>query len=204
MTTYIHNAGAVQTVSNQAQVLADLRGATTIPGGVQLDATNSYDGSNTSFEYLIRAGWLLAQNTTSKKFCPVKRTVAVGAGVTTATLVVSNASAFKAGDSLVITGTTGVIASIVYSTNTITLTATKSWSDGAAVYVSGQDAAVAVLGEDVQLYDNKLLVATDATAGTVYREGYLLASALKGDVTACRAVSGNLITKNFTLNTDLV
>lgn len=204
MSQYIHNAGDIRTVSNQAQVLADLKGAATIPGGVQLDATNCYDGANTGFEQLIRAGWLLAKNTTTGKYCTVKRTQAVGAGVTVAALVVDNAAAFKAGDSITIGGTAAVIASIVYSTNTITLTATKSWSDNAVVIVSGMESAVAVLGEDVQLYDNKLLVATDATAGTVYRSGMLVAGVLKGDVAAVTAISGNLITKNFTLNTDLM
>lgn len=201
---YVHNAGDIQDVSNQAQVLADLNGAAVIPGGVQLDATNCYDGANTGYEQLIRAGWLLAKNTTTGKYCTVKRTLANGAGSSTATLVVDNAAAFKAADAITIGGTAAVISSIVYSTNTITLTATKTWSDNAVVIVSGMESAVAVLGEDVQLYDSKLLTATDATAGTVYRAGLLVAGALKGDVTAVTAVSGNLITKNFTLSTDLM
>ena len=204
MSSYIHNAGLVQTVNPQLCVLADLNGATTIPGGVQLDSTNCYDGDNTSFERLIRAGWLLAKIAATGKYVTVKRTVAVGAGSSATALIVSNAAAFKAGDSILIGATAAVVSSIVYSTDTITLTAAKTWADGAVVYVSGSDAAVAVLGEDVQLYDKNLQVATDATAGTVYREGMLVASALKGDVTACRAVSANLITKNFTLDTDLM
>lgn len=201
---YIHNAGDIRTVSNQAQVLADLKGATTIPGGVQLDATNCYDGDNTGFEQLIRAGWLLAKNTTTGKYVTVKRTQANGAGSSATALIVDEAAAFKAGDSITIGGTAAVISSIVYSTNTITLTAAKTWSDNAVVIVSGMESAVAVLGEDVQLYDNKLLTATDATAGTVYRSGLLVAGVLKGDVAAVTAISGNLITKNFTLNTDLM
>lgn len=204
MSQYVHNSGTVQSVNASAQVLSDLKGAFAVPGGVQLDSANCYDGANTGFEYLIRAGWLLAKNTTSGKYCTVKRTQANGAGSATATLIVDNAAAFKAADAITIGGTAAVISSVDYTTNTITLTATKTWSDNAVVIVSGMESAVAVLGEDVQLYDSKLLTATDATAGTVYRAALLNASALKGDVAAVTAISGNLITKNFTLNTDIM
>ncbi|CAB4177848.1 hypothetical protein UFOVP1004_29 [uncultured Caudovirales phage] len=201
--SYIHNAGTVRTVNTQSCVLADTNGVATVPGGVVLDSANCYDGANTGFEQLIRSGWLLAK-TSAGKYCTVKRTVTTGAGSSATALVVRNAAAFKTGDSLVIGATSGTAGAINYSTNTITLTAAKTWSSGDAVTVAGYESAVTVLGEDVQLYDNKLLAATDSTAGTVYREALLLSGVVKGDIAAVRAISGNLITKNFTLDSDLM
>lgn len=201
----LRNAGDVQTLVQTTCPLASMAGAVQLPGGVVIDATNAYDGSNTSFETLIRAGWILAQNTSTKKYVPCKRTQANGAGSSATALIVDNAAAFKAGDALQIGATTGTISSIVYSTNTITLTATKSWSDNDVVYCSsnGTGTATCVLGEDVDLYQTDTRTNADSTAGTVYVQGLLKSDRVLGDLAAIRAVSGNLITKNFNVDTDV-
>lgn len=201
----LRNAGDVQTLVQTTCPLASMAGAVQLPGGVVIDATNAYDGSNTSFETLIRAGWILAQNTSTKKYVPCKRTQANGAGSSATALIVDNAAAFKAGDALQIGATTGTISSIVYSTNTITLTATKSWSDNDVVFCSsnGTGTATCVLGEDVDLYQTDTRTNADSTAGTVYVQGLLKSDRVLGDLAAIRAVSGNLITKNFNVDTDV-
>jgi hypothetical protein len=201
----LRNAGDVQTLATSASPLASMAGAVQLPGGVVIDATNAYDGSNTSFETLIRAGWILAQNTSTKKYVPCKRSRANGAGSATATLIVDNAAAFKAGDAITINATAAVISSIVYSTNTITLTATKTWSDRDIVFCStnGTGTATCVLGEDVDLYQIDTRANADSTAGTVYVQGLLKSDRVLGDLASIRAVSGNLITKNFNVDTDV-
>lgn len=201
----LRNAGDVQTLVQTTCPLASMAGAVQLPGGVVIDATNAYDGSNTSFETLIRAGWILAQNTSTKKYVPCKRTQANGAGSSATALIVDNAAAFKAGDALQIGATTGTISSVNYSTNTITLTATKSWSDNDVVFCSsnGTGTATCVLGEDVDLYQTDTRTNADSTAGTVYVQGLLKSDRVLGDLAAIRAVSGNLITKNFNVDTDV-
>jgi hypothetical protein len=201
----IRNSGTVQTVNATNTPLATQTGAVTLPGGVVIDATNSYDGSNTSFETLIRAGWVLAKNTSTGKYVPCKRTIANGAGSSATALIVDNAAAFKAGDALQIGATTGTISTVNYTTNTITLTATKTWSDNDVVYCSsnGTGTATCVLGEDVDLYQTDTRTNADTTAGVVYLAGVLKSDRVYGDLAAIRAVSANLITKNFNVDTDI-
>ena len=201
----LRDAGLVQSLNSQTCPLASMEGAVTLPGGVTIDSSVAYDGSNTSFETHIRAGWILAKNTSSGKYVPCKRTIANGAGSSATALIVDNAAAFKAGDALQIGSTTGTISSIDYTTNTITLTATKSWSDNDVVYCStnGTGTATCVLGEDVDLYQTDTRAVADCTAGVVYVGGMLKSDRIYGDLSAIRAVSGNLITKNFNVDTDI-
>ena len=201
----LRNAGAVQTVSASNCPLASMEGAQVLPGGVTIDATNAYDGSNTGFETLIRAGSILARNTSTGKYVPCKRSLANGAGSSATALIVDNAAFFKAGDALQIGSTTGTISSIDYTTNTITLTATKSWSDNDVVYCStnGTGTATCVLGEDVDMYQTDTRTNADTTAGIAYVAGMLKSDRIYGDLSAIRAVSGNLITKNFNVDTDI-
>ena len=201
----IRDAGLVQTLTSQTCPLATMEGAVTLPGGVTIDSSVAYDGANTSFETLIRSGWVLAKNTSSGKYVPCKRSQANGAGSSSAALTVDNAAAFKAGDALQIGSTTGTISSVNYSTNVITLTATKSWSDNDVVYCStnGTGTPTCVLGEDVDLYQTDTRAVADCTAGVVYLAGTLKSDRVYGDLAAMRAVSGNLITKNFNVDTDI-
>jgi len=199
----LRDAGAVQTVNAQNSPLASQDGAQYLPGGITIDATNGYDGANASFETLFRAGCIMAQNTSTKKYVPCKRTLANGAGSTSTALTVDNAQFFKAGDALQIGSTTGTIASINYTTNVITLTATKSWSDNDVVYCStnGTGTAVGVLAGDVDCYQEDTRTSVDMT-GELLIGGLLKASRILGDLTAIRAVSGNLISAKFTVDTD--
>jgi len=59
--------------------------------------------------------------------------LAVGSGVSSDTLTVTDASVFVTGETITIDGTSAVIDSIDYDTNVITLTATESWSDAVEV-----------------------------------------------------------------------
>lgn len=150
-----------------------------------IDGAYSYDGSNTSYEKHVRGGWLLGRDSTSKKWAPLKRTKANGAGSATATLVVDNAAPFKAGETLVIGSTTGVISSIVYSTNTITLTATKTWGDNDPVYVSGGfgTARGILLDDEVSLWDFEHVTNVDKSA-KILVAGFADQDKILGDITA--------------------
>lgn len=196
------NAGDVLTAYASNSPLATPEGAQYLPGGITIDATAGYDGSNTGYETLFRAGCVMALNTSSKKYVPAKRTLANGAGSSTASLVVDNSAFFKAGDALQIGSTTGTISSIDYTTHTITLTATKTWSDNDVVYctTNGTGTAVGVLAGDVDCYQDDTRTSADSP-GQLLVAGFLKASRLLGDYTAIMAVSGNAISANFKLDT---
>jgi hypothetical protein len=166
-----------------------------------IDSELAYDGANVGYETEIRPGWIMAQVTASKKWVPCKRTQAAGAGSTTASLVVDNAAAFKAGENLQIGSTTGTIDSIDYSTNTITLTATKSWSDNDVVYSTsnaGAEIGRAVMpGVDaVDLYDPETRAVRDMQFEPLLK-GVLNVDMLLGDAAAIRAATNKLGGFNF-------
>ena len=161
--------------------------------GITLSSAG-YDGSNTWYESYIRAGWLMGKITSSGLWVPCKRTKTNGAGSATATLVVDNAAAFKAADVLVIGGTTGTISSIVYSTNTITLSATKTWGDNEPVYVAdgSQTARGILLDEEVKLWDVEK-TNNVAKPGQLLFHGGIESSKVLGDLTACLEDPENLL-----------
>jgi hypothetical protein len=188
-----------------------------IPGGevyspgIVLDSTNGYDGGNTGFERELRPGWMLAQITATKKFVPVKRTRANGAGSTATALIVDNAAAFRAGETLTVgANATCTISSINYTTNTITLAATKTWSDNAVVYcdsLPGSETALLVLDGWAKLTLDDGTTLSDAIAGTdpnsrVLIEGYLIAAMLLGDVASVQADTANVVFNKISLDTD--
>lgn len=159
-----------------------------------IDAANAYDGSYTGYETFLRAGLVMGRDATSKLWAPLKRTRANGAGSGSATLVVDNASSFKAGDSLTIGSTSGVILSIVYATNTITLTATKTWSDRDAVFVAGGfGTARGILNEAVYLRDDDG-VARNKPFGQMVIAGLVNPNKIYNDIASARADTGNFIT----------
>lgn len=143
-------------------LMAD-QGVIELPGPAVLDSVNAYDGANTNRTDELLAGLILAQITASKKWVPCKRTQANGAGSSATALIVDNARSFVAGETLQIGSTTGVISSINYGTNTITLTAAKTWSDNDVVYaitaadgstsLAGAEIARCILKESVRLLD---------------------------------------------------
>jgi len=77
--------------------------------GLIIDATNSYDGGNTGYVRELRPGWLLAQITATKKFVPVKRTLTNGAGAAATALIVDNAAAFRATETITIKGPRDIV-----------------------------------------------------------------------------------------------
>lgn len=84
------------------QVLASLKGVLQERGVI--DATNSYDGANTDYERELRAGQIMARITSSKKWVPCKRSQTNGSGDAATALIVDDARAFKAGETLTIGG----------------------------------------------------------------------------------------------------
>ena len=153
---------------------------------VTIDGSEAYDGANTSYERYIRGGWLLGKITSTGIFVPMRRTKTNGAGSATATLIVDNAAAFKAGDTVVVGGATSTtISSIVYSTNTITLAATKTWGDNEPVVVDdGSDHAVAVLADDeVSVWNMEKTAQVDPSAQAIFA-GPVRKSLILGDLAA--------------------
>lgn len=154
---------------------------------VILDGTNSYDGQQSSgYEKYIRAGWLLAQDSTSKKWMPVKRTKANAAGAATAALVVDNSYPFNVGDTVIVgTNVGSVVTAIVYSTHTLTLTAAKTWADNDPVYVAGgQGTARAILLDDEVILRTVERNANSDKSATAMILGYVDQDKVLGDVTA--------------------
>lgn len=79
------------------------------PETVLIDGTNSIDGGNTGYTDELRPGWLLAMITATKKFVPVKRTAANGAGAAATALIVDNAAAFKTSETITIKGARDIV-----------------------------------------------------------------------------------------------
>lgn len=157
-----------------------------------IDADKAYDGANTNHEDELRPGTILGQITASKLWVPCKRTAANGAGATVTALVVDDARAFKAGDSIKIAALSAQdIVSVNYATNTITLTSAVTWADGAAVVaVDGSETARAILNEFVKLKDEDG-VARNKMFGQAVICGLVYPSMLLGDAAAIRADTGN-------------
>lgn len=168
-----------------------------LPGPLVLDAgtatyPRSNDGGNTSYEYELRAGWVMAQITASKKWVPCKLTTVAaggsgsGSGAGSAVIPVVDASAFYAGEVISIqprqTGVTmaritRTISSINYASNLITVSGnaiqygtgdeiyTVTLSDG-TTSAAGAEIPRAILAETV--WTKNLVDPIDAAAGTLY------------------------------------
>lgn len=187
-----------------------------LPGPCIMDADNSYDGGNTSYEWEIRGGWILAQITSSKMWVPCKRTTITtggsgsGSGAGSATIAVVNAAAFKSGETITIVtqnvGTiTRTISSIDYTLNTITVSgAVFQVATGAVVTadpggtLAGAEIPRGILKETTFL--RNLQDPIDAAAGTaydraiqvVYRD-YVDEDKILGDYAACRDATVNYL-----------
>jgi len=174
-----------------------------LPGPIWIDGTNSADGSNTGRVDEIRAGWLMAQITVGQKWVPCKRTIAHGAGSSATALIVDNAAAFVVGETLQIGSTTGIISAINFATNTITLTAAKSWSDNDVVYTitfkdgstsaAGCEIARAVLLESVRLLSDIPYETTQQDKeGVLVSRAYIDSTMVLGDKSAILAATNYL------------
>lgn len=158
-------------------------------GRGQLDSTKAYDGANTNYEDELRVGYLLGRISASGLYRGLTRTRANGAGAATATLVVDDARTFKAGDTITVGANTGcVISSINYSTNTITLSATKTWSDRDVVFCQdGSGTFAGILGEFVKLKDEDAVFRDKYTAHIIIA-GHIRASQVIGDLASTQAI----------------
>lgn len=185
------------------QIFMSTHNIVEMPGPIWIDGTNSIDGKNTGRVDEIRAGMLMAQVTASKKWVPCKRTQANGLGSTATALIVDNASAFIVGETLQIGSTTGVISAINYGTNTITLSATKSWSDNDVVYaITLKDGATSAAGAEicraVLTQTKRLLTGIAYETNQVDKEGvlicagYLNTTMILGDLAAILAATNYL------------
>jgi hypothetical protein len=121
------------------------------------DATKAYNGADVGYESRMWPGTPLARVAASTLWVPCKRSaVPTGGGTTSATVPVTDARFFRAGDTGLTVGTnTGkTILSVNYSANTITLTGSITFSDADAVHMTdGSELARIILNEDIDLYE---------------------------------------------------
>ena len=155
--------------------------------GGDIDAANAIDGSNTGFTNIIRGGWLLGQITASKKWVPLKRSLASATTTAGNTVTVNSAAAFKVGDAIDIGATTNrTITAINYSTNVITFgggTINVSLFDVVAARDGSQNCRGILINDEVELLDYENRVATDKPA-RILIAGFVFNSRLLGDVAA--------------------
>lgn len=174
-------------------------------GGI-IDATYAYDGSNTDYETQLRPGCLMAQITSSKLWVPLKRSTLTDDVSTSATVPVTNAAFFKAGDTVTVGATAGkTIASVNYSTNVITLTSTVSASDGDTIKASGALAGAeiprAILAEYVDLYDEETRTNRDSSTPDLCYLGTIRSAMVLGDL--AEAVVAATLPATLLFDTDL-
>lgn len=164
-----------------------------------VDATYAYDGGNTSYEQVLRAGTIMAQITATKQWLPCKRTQVNMADATTTALVVDDARAFQAGDTITIGSDTDVAVSAVnYATNTLTIASTAV-ADNEVVFCDkagqeGCEIARAILDETdgLDLIDDDTNTATDRQTSRLLVNGYLRRAMILGDIAAVEAVTNYL------------
>ena len=152
-----------------------------------LDSSNGYDGANTNYEWELRPGTPLARITSSKKWVPLKRSQANADGTAATALVVNDARAFKAGETLTIGGNQAFrIGAVIHDASAA--------SNGTAVYVSINADGVAPYGQlqsanagsadsyfDVGTGGGKVRVEYIASPGTNAFQVYFNASATNQD-----------------------
>lgn len=167
------------------QVLQQAAKDKAITVGIVLDGTNSYDGDHTSYEKYIRGGAVLAFNTSTSLWAPLKRSFATAAGSASTSLVVNNATHFRAADSIIIgTNAAVAISSIDYTTDTITIASAKTWLDNDEVYVAAWSQARAILLDDeVSLWNHDKSANVNASAQAVLW-GYVNQDQVLGDIQA--------------------
>ena len=127
-----------------------------IPG--VMNSGTAIDGSNTGYTHIIRGGWLLGQITSTKKWVPLKRTrtktfTSSGQSVqspASTRIPVDNAAAFKAGDTIVVGGDSGLtVSSVDYTKNHITVSSAILFTANEQVYASdGSGVCKGVLLDD--------------------------------------------------------
>lgn len=168
------------------EVLLSTAGTILLP--VVIDGNLGTDGGNTNYTYEIRAGWPIGRLTASGRFVPCKRTIANGAGSSTATLVVNNAAPFRVGDTIKVAANANVaINAINYGTNTITIASAQTWANGAEVRAQdGSETCRGILLDSVKLRNDDNTAPVHRSASMLI-QGAVRVSMLLGDVAALRA-----------------
>ena len=154
-----------------------------------VNAALAYDGSNTGYEGELRAGTPLGQITATKLWVPCKRTtVTSGGGATSANVPVVDARAFRAGDTISVGADTGLtVASVNYSTNTITVGSSFTFANSEAVVAEdGSQTCRGILNEFVKLRDEDA-VWRNKPFGMLILAGLVNHSQFLGDLAAIRA-----------------
>lgn len=174
-------------------------------GSGVIDETYAIDGANTSKTDEIRPGTPMARITASKLWVPCKRTTiavaSLSASVPSALIYVTDARAFKAGDTITVNATTGLtILSVDYATNIITLTsaidvdlAVGNIVIGSGV-LAGSEICRMVLNENVRLLSGIPYETTqqDKTFSKGIVRGLIDNNKILGDLTAIRAATNYL------------
>lgn len=175
------------------EILMSAEGLIHAAGPVVIDSAVAIDGGNTSRTDELLAGCLMAQNTASGKWAPLKRTtVESGGGAGATTCVLTVARFFKAGDLITIGADNVEILTINYSTRAITFAATTI-ADGEVVIArgtagAGYETAKGVLKESVRLLSGVLYdVTLYDKPGVIAIGGYFNQDSILGDLTAARA-----------------
>lgn len=156
-----------------------------------IDSSEAYDGANTGYEKELRPGTPMGQITATKLWVPCRRTTTTTTGTVTS-LVVVDARAFKAGDTITIGDDTGVAVSAVnYTTNTLTIASTTVASGDAVFVADGSQTARCILNEHVNLYTpDRVLV--DKSFGKGIYHGLVSSADILGDLAAIRAATNYL------------
>lgn len=172
------------------EVLFSTEGAIQVP--IVVDGTKGIDGSNGTFNYEIRAGWLMGRVTASGRWVPCKRTTVTPAGGATGTDVpVVNAAAFKVGDVISVGADAGkTVTAVNYTTNTISVSGSFTFANNEAVVAEdGSQTARGVLLDFVKLKNDDNTAAIHRSAGLLIQGGVRV-SRLLGDTAAIRADTG--------------
>lgn len=172
---------------------------------VFLDGTNSYDGSNTGYEKVIRAGAMVAKNGSTGLYVPVKITTVSESPATSAsinTFTVVNSAFFQVGDVIDVGVTTSrTITSVNYTTHSITVDGSAFNPSNTNVVkssTSGCELAIGILLSEVELRDaeNRNNKSKEVEIAV---NGFVNSDLLLGDYTAAAAQSGNKLS-NFVLD----
>lgn len=161
-----------------------------IQAPIVVDGLKGIDGRNAVSDE-IRAGWLLGQVTSSRRWVPCKRTQAANSGAASTTLVVDNSSAFRAAE-LIVVGVNPAqpIVSIDYTTDTITLTSAISWSISDVVRATdGSQTCRGILLDFVKLRNTENDAPAHQSAGLLI-QGAVQTPMILGDLLAIRADTG--------------
>lgn len=171
------------------EIMLSREGMIQVP--VIVDGTLSMDGSHGAMVREIRAGWPLGRVTSTGRFVPCKRTKTNGAGGTGTDVTVVNAAAFRAGDAIDVGGDANkTIASVNYSTNTITLSSSITWAASEDVVSrDGSQNARGILLDTVSLLGDDGVTLAHRGAGMLI-QGAVKSGTLLGDLAAVRADAG--------------